>query len=290
MKQGTANPMDIMDTSGATANKLKQMYLNKNVTEKIDKVFAGVQKSANIFCTEFMVILPSEPGGIGNNLRFVEEDMEFKTSWENSSSAWIHPKPVRDIAFYDGDARLLPTAAFSYRDNYDYSSFGADYANYVGPDGASYLSAKATVGKEIYWMSAPGYPTAMTPVTFPRVQHYDEYTTQQNAVTVLVNAFFGINVNPNGYGYFGFENAKIPMAPNFVKPRYIGVPQESSRYTWGPWYLFNAKNGRAEVSIEDSLRPETFGNFTNLNNAGFAYAYTLLRMGQSNLLKNPDGI
>ncbi len=285
MKQGTANPMDLLDTSGATANKLKQMYLNKNVTEKIDKVFAGVQKSANIFCTEFMVVLPSEPGGIANNLRFVEEDMQFQTSWENASSAWIHPKPVRDIAFYDGDARLLPAAAFSYRDNYDYSSFGSDYANYVGPDGLSYLSAKATVGKEIYWLDNAGYPTAMTPVTFPRVQNFDEYTTQQNGVTVLVNAFFNINIQPNGYGYFGFENAKIPMAANFVKPRYLGIPQESSRYTWGPWYLFNAKNGRAEVSIEDSLRPETFGNFNNLNNAGFAYAYT----GLANIYASENG-
>jgi len=56
-------------------------------------------------------------------------------------------------------------------------------------------------------------------------------------------------------------------------PFRIAIPQRSNRYSWGPWYKYNQKNGKAEVERSEQLRPEVFGgNMALLDECAFALA------------------
>ena len=56
-------------------------------------------------------------------------------------------------------------------------------------------------------------------------------------------------------------------------PFRITIPQRSNRYSWGPWYKYNQKNGKAEVERSEQLRPEVFGgNMALLDECAFALA------------------
>ena len=112
------------------------------------------------------------------------------------------------------------------------------------------------------------------------MRNYDSLTTPDFGLTVLANLFFGINVPPERYIGPGKQSVQISIPPAIVLPTSIGVPQESSRYTWGPWYAFSADNGKAEVEIDASMRPETFGNSFLMDQSGFGSVFSgLARLG-----------
>ena len=61
----------------------------------------------------------------------------------------------------------------------------------------------------------------------------------------------------------------MELAPAFYKPWYAGVPQQSNRFTWGPWG--SATNfGKAEVIFDTSFDPGQFGGIENMNRAALA--------------------
>ena len=58
---------------------------------------------------------------------------------------------------------------------------------------------------------------------------------------------------------------------SYLHPFRITIPQKSNRYSWGPWYKYNQKDGKAEVEKNSQLTPETFGgNMALLDEAAFA--------------------
>ena len=71
-----------------------------------------------------------------------------------------------------------------------------------------------------------------------------------------------------GDGEMGFMN---PVFPVPAHPFRITIPQKSNRYSWGPWYKYSQKRGKAEVETNDQLRPEVFGgDMVLLDQCGFA--------------------
>ena len=68
------------------------------------------------------------------------------------------------------------------------------------------------------------------------------------------------------------------MGPVHLIPDMFGLAQQSNRYNWGPWWKSSkpdgsATTGRAEVAFEANLKPETFGGWSGLDDAGWAYAH-----------------
>jgi hypothetical protein len=53
------------------------------------------------------------------------------------------------------------------------------------------------------------------------------------------------------------------------KPWYAGIPQQSNRFTWGPWSQ-TANFGKAEVTFDQSYHPGVYGGIDNMNRAAMA--------------------
>jgi hypothetical protein len=102
-----------------------------------------------------------------------------------------------------------------------------------------------------------------------QLRDYDDLTTPDFGLTVLAEHFFGITIPPENYIGPGKQSVQISIPPAIVLPHSVGVPQESTRYTWGPWFAFSADNGKAEVEVDASMRPETFGSTLLMDTTGF---------------------
>ena len=99
-----------------------------------------------------------------------------------------------------------------------------------------------------------------------------------------INARGGQRSNIMALG-LGFNAAFTQLYPKAVRPWSVSLAQQSNRYSWGPWYLFSQKNGKAEVSLESSLVPSTFGSIKKMDEAGFTLAYA----GTANLYASETG-
>jgi len=269
MSINQASPYFIQDTSGRTGLLLAKFFNNQAVSQDKDKIFSAVQRAGSEFYgKQFLVALPYEEGGFANNLRWIDEDKKYESSWDIADSAWREDTPIKDVSFYDGEGKLLSVATWPITNDYDYSSFGSNYARTVGGN----IASKATVNKDILWLDF-GYGTKpYATITCDQVMAYDSMVTARNAVTWLALLVANEYVNPKNYGMYGFGDAQIPLGPVPTAPNIVGIPQQSNRYSWGPWYKYAALNGKAEVQVEESLRPETFGNAAKMDESGFTYA------------------
>lgn len=121
-------------------------------------------------------------------------------------------------------------------------------------------------------------------VDVPSVEIYDSITTQSNAFGVLAKLIFqddtiigkGTKANyANMFGSDKFDGCAI--APAFLPPDAISIPQESTRHVWGPWWAFsnwdsgsvsgaiNGRKGKTSVTQSDSFSPHTYGSIKKLN-------------------------
>ena len=269
MKRNMATPGLIQDSSATTATNQARFFNNQNVSAEPDKIFSAVQKAGSeFFGKQFLVALPYEEGGFSNNLRWIDEDKKYESSWDIADSAWTEYTPIRDVSFYDGEGKLTAVATWPISGNNDYSSLGSNYAKTT----AGKIAGKLSVSKDILWLNF-GYGTKpYATITCDQVMAYDTYTTSTNALTWLVLLMAKVSLTPKTYGMFGGDNAKLPLGPVPTPPEVVGIPQQSNRYSWGPWYKYAALNGKAEVQVEDSLRPETFGSASKMDDAAFTYA------------------
>ena len=113
------------------------------------KIYNGVKKVADQFYGQvFLAPLPYEPGGIGNNLRWISEDVQYETSWDIAESAYTIEKPVPDVSFYDGEGKLKSAAIWASSSSYDYSNLGSDYSF---SSGGTLASSKGGPEKDIYY-------------------------------------------------------------------------------------------------------------------------------------------
>ena len=250
-----------------------------------DLIFQRVQKVAQEFYNKvFLAPLPVEPGGIDNNLRYITDEFQYEAAWDVSGSAFDETYPIYDVSFYDGDGKVKAAAFFpqnvnkvSYDQAIDFSELGPDYAAAELPGVLSSLLATTRGGPEgdILWLS--GLPHTICKMN-ATVRYFDGITTPWNGLNVLT-AYFFPDLYPNGISAAdwvgpGYKGLLFPIPPDVMAPIKFGIPQESSRYKWGPWYAWNAFNGKTEVINDDSLKPETFGGFYSLDQAAFSLAFT----------------
>ena len=77
-----------------------------------------------------------------------------------------------------------------------------------------------------------------------------------------------MNLPPQYYITPGKQVTQIKVPPLITYPKYIGVPQTSSRYAWGPWIKSASNTGKAEAVFDSSLVPESFGSVARMNQVG----------------------
>ena len=260
--------VDMAVTSAKRANKAYQAYAK----EQAQGFFAGVSKVAsNFYGQVFMVPLPMEPGGIDNNLRWIQYPYSYEASWEISESAWPTTFPTNDFNFYDGEGRLRSASTFPNSASIDYSPLGGDYAKTLTL--GEIATTKGGPDKDTFWLN--GTPWCIVRAG-AQLRNYDAITTPDFGLSWLILNFFpSIGwVNPNLYMGPGKQSIQISIPPAVVPPSIVGVPQESTRYTWGPWYAFSADNGKAEVEVDSSMKPETYGGVTAMDAVGFGSVFS----------------
>ena len=305
---------DLIDTSVENAQVFAQWlygydtpYSNLIAAQKeVEARWSAVSGAANQFYgTDFLVKMPMEPGGEENNFRWVRQDIEADYSWNIVSSAWCGSlsEEFPDKQFYDDNQRLKMTVVYPKLDNADYSVLQGAYmlmpqyesvATYEGvsPDldfnirfmNKSNFQAierpdtggenKDSAGKKI---TSQSNDTAFIKIKVPRVMWYDQWATQHNGFNALCNLVLGpyYGMIPVSYhNQIGFENIDMAMPPLPLIPYNVLVPQQATRYVYGPWFAFGAENGkkgRLDLIQDEMYAPETFGSTAKMNEVAESY-------------------
>jgi hypothetical protein len=281
MQNRSATPFDLANTSSSAA-KQWEIGEGKTIQEILDKIYNSVRRTADeYYGKKFLVAIPYEPGGFGNNVRFTSEDMNIISSWKIANSAWVEPKPIADLAFYDGDGKLKPYAVYPYGGDYDYSNISDNYIVHglsfvvAGvPIGGSVVVRDITVEPEINWsfFISGGLPYAVCSV--PKVSKKDKWSKKKGLEALYKDSPVGVitNSGPHSTG-FGHDVTNFSIAQAAIMPIAVGVAMESTRRVYGPWFHQGGVGGRTEVEHDTSLRPETFGSIILMNNAGVTKAF-----------------
>ena len=269
----------------------------KQAKDYTDKIWAAVQNTANNFYGKmFALLMPEEPGGIANNIRFINEDQKYETSWEAVDSAFDNADRFRDVAFFDTSGRTKTYVEWSYNSLRDFSVLGSQYAGYSGNMftqnfdqpaniGQGVASTGCSIEKSAYFFDVGGGLQPFVVMNAgQQVKEYDNITTPDFGLTVLSNYFFNIDIPPENYIGPGKPNTQIAIPPKVVPPFSFGVAQQSNRYVWGPW-IGGTLKGKSEIISDDSLVPESFGSVGLLNQAGEALA----RVGTAALAATETG-
>ena len=121
-------------------------------------------------------------------------------------------------------------------------------------------------------------------VKVPAVEIYDTVTTQVNAFGVLAKLIFrddsiiGKGTKVGYHNMFGSDKIDgYGIKPAYLPPSYISIPQESTRYVWGPWWAFNSwdkpdpsgaregRGGKVSFRQDSELKPQTYGSIDTMN-------------------------
>jgi hypothetical protein len=282
MRASTATVFDVGNTSSGAADQW-QIGEGQTLQELLDKIYNSIRRTADeYYGSKFLVAVPYEPGGFANNVKFISEDMDTASSWEVANSAWVEPKPIPDIAFYDGDGRLKPYAFYPYGTDYDYSNISDNYTvlgtSVIIPGGSvggNVVVRDINIEPEINWsfFKAGGLPYAVC--TVPKVIKDDQFSKKQGLEALYKNSPLGYitGSGPHSTG-FGSDAFEFQISPAAIIPTAIGVAMESTRHVYGPWWNQGTKDGRAGVEHDASLRPETFGSTALMNAAGVTMAFS----------------
>ena len=293
-----------------------------------NELFSDVLNTAeNYYGKTYFVLLPVEPGGIQNNIRFLN-DYDTESSWEMADAGWDPDFRVSDPDGYTDDGLLKAVAAYMPSTPAqrvagimkDFSAIERQVPYHLGAPvaGISQLigALNVEVENKIYWRNNPGYQqnnnpyddiSAMVHVTVPRVWQFDQYATLKGSLQSYVNwatdggdpawtanwtqvpgpvgahdtitdQDTGEVKLPKDFGKDPYtlwmsqsdSMSRLRFTPKAVRPFKISLPQKSTRYTWGPWYKYSSKKGKAEVEQNNQLKPEVFGSFDELDKAAFA--------------------
>ena len=139
---------------------------------------------------------------------------------------------------------------------------------------------KDSSGKEVSTNHMYGF----CKVSFPPVSIYDSITTQTNAFGVLAKLIFrddsiiGKSTKAGYQNMFGSESHdKAGIAPAYLPPDFINIPQESTRHVWGPWWALKgwntgdeasvsgARSGKVSIEKNELIRPESYGSIKKMN-------------------------
>ena len=281
MNNGSATSLDVANTSRAAAVQWA-ITTQKGIQETIDKIYESIKRTADeYYGKKFFVAIPFEPGGFSNNVKFLSEDMDAVSAWEISNSAWVEPKPIADISYYDGEGRLKPYAFYPYGSEYNYTNITDNY--YIdglvaivngNPIGGSVVVKDINIEEDIHWEEfvLGGLPYVLC--TVPKVTKEDRFSVKKGLASLYKNApvSYIINEGPHSTG-FGADTTNFKVAEAAIMPTAVGVAQQSTRHVYGPWWNQGSLSGRAEVENDGSLKPETFGSTALMNAAGITKAF-----------------
>lgn len=317
---GELCPNDLCDTTIENAENAalwlygdrvaNQTYAQRWVNARYNAV---LRAASSFYGREFLVAVPGEVGGKENSFRWIKLDQKQEDAWSLANSAWAGDNAsleFPDIKFFDEDGRLQPVAIYPNLENADYSSLNSDYGrttlgtNYGVLTGASLDTNFGTrcfdidgyaldKGGNIKKDSRGNPVRTKTTSGFVRVSVealpvYDSYSSYYNGFNSLCSLILGVDVLPNNHCLFGFSNLDFAMPPAMLAPEYLGVPQESQRYVWGPWFAFNdavGNVGRVEISEDSEMRPEAFGSIEGMNK----FASEIVRADLASLVESEEG-
>ena len=293
---------------------------NSRAKELLSEYYNAVVNAANKFWGKtYFVMLPVEPGGIDNNIRYKNTGKwDTESAWEIADAGWDPNHRVTNVDMYNNEGALKACAAYYGSRVEQGTKWRRDFGSiektveYISGGGTSLIASEIQVDKKIYWRTNPYFvqgsvnnayeqTTAMVHITCPRVFEEDAYATEKSGMDSLFAHIAGATaVGKLGYRGKGRKSPDVEtsagkgsnpatlltnhtglrMAPNAVRPFRISIPQKSTRYSWGPWYKYSVdpvtgdpiKIGKAEVAVDTSLKPETFGSKQLLSDAGFALA------------------
>ena len=250
----------------ATSLSAAQKALNTSLQEQSDLIFSAVNRVASNFYGQVFFM----PLQLDQDIKYIQEDIQYKLSWDIVDSAF-HPDILyHDPAFYDGEGRLKGVSEWPIAPNTDYSGFAGEWA--VSDDGYLIATTKGGAEKEVYYINGIPYVIVKSGAQVP---YYDSLTTADFGLSVLSYKFFGIWLDPAKYLTAGGNNLQLSIPPAVQYPQYIGIAQQSNIYSWGPWWAWRGGSvGKSEIVMDESLKPETFGGYDVLDLAGFAKATT----------------
>lgn len=261
--------------------------------EECDRIFTGVKSVAEAsFGQQFCLFLPNEVLTPEYNYYLPAEEYTYLKSWDAAGSAFDSRPVTTDIANFDAMSKVVPLVGFDLTcEGADFSNLGSEYSFSTGwPEVQNTIfSRKGKPEKEMLWSDFHGrwiliYNTGV------QIKYFDGLTTPDFGLTVLMNLFFNLDFPPANYAFLGKNSLQFACPPNVLSPNFFGVPQESSRFKWGPWLTLSSEIGfspfgKTEVQTNESLRPETFGSFEELNRIGGIEA----SVGQSQMQEVESG-
>ena len=279
-----------------------------------DRIFQAVSNTANNFYGKmFALQMPTEPGGLDNNIRFILEDQKYEASWQAVDSGF-DPGGLNggtrfsDVSMFDPNGRTKTYVEWQYSGARDFSSLASNFSWYQGPKGETgkywedgfdairniapagrgVASTSCSIENDATFFDDFSGETMANPFVIvnsgSQIEEYDSFTTPDFGLTVLAEYFFNITVPPEKYIGPGKAVTKIAIPPRVVAPRSFGIAQQSNRYSWGPWYGGDLK-GKSEVIQDESLVPETFGTVSLMNQAG----ETLANVGNAAMKASETG-
>ena len=260
---------DLLETDGNRARK----YFVKDARKRAQLIFKSVSQTASTFALqEFIVPLVSESPSYVQMAYVPPGDFEEIKSWEIGDAAFLQRRIVNDIKFCDGSGRQKSMITFPVVTNADYNALGGDHAPVTGPDlmagGSQIATVKGTPDKEQVWLGTTfGVPFKAGCTA----RYFDDITTPDFGLTVFAKYFMGVNITPAEIVSEGKKGTQFQIPPDILIPRYACIPQESTRYSFGPWGTISDEMsfaGKAEIEKNESLRPESFGGWDGLNIAG----------------------
>jgi hypothetical protein len=280
------------------ANQAKASVLPefKEAMAILDAIMNALGATYNEWGTKLLCPVPgfvsyySNPatGGTGDIIN--EWDLQgqaydfYPEIFAGNASTSIFNQP-QDASFYDDSGLKLAHVVFPFNPAlYNYSALPADsYAT----EGSS-LYVKAQIDPKYIWHN--GSPHAL--VTFPRVTYgplgfFDNRNFQDVDV---INACLAI-ANPAMYAKrelmtkgTGSADTRHATAPAIRMPSMAAIPQKSNRFVYGPWISVGGI-GKANFEQDSSLKPESFGNYQNMNDFGRLMAF----VGVSNMTTDEHG-
>ena len=298
LQKGAGNAYDTVVTSKDVGRKQYQ----KNRNKFADEIYQAVsQVASNYYCQQFLapMAVSSEEYTAWNQQNRVYLDpsagqVKEVRAWEIADSAFLENPVSGDLAMFDGDGKQKALSAWTNSGSYDYSSLGSDYAFGTKAFAGNIVSTKIDTNPESIWLGTNTRGTHWVPIKAgAQIKVWDYITTPDFGLSVLAAYFFGIKISPEYYLSPGFNGAnQFAIPPDNALPSLFGVPQESTRWRYGPWLTVAKRfggtyspEGKAECYADESLRPETFGGYANLQAIGSAIA----TLGTGQMASNESG-
>jgi hypothetical protein len=240
-------------------------------------LFRGITDCAfNYFGKKFLIRLPEEPGGIENNLKVFKEEISQVPSWSVSDSAWVENAPINNSDYYDSTGKLKAVAVYPHGSTSD-GKIGHPYSSDIA-QGMAYQELSFNDSISFVDLDGGGRSPYLLIDTGMQASAFDDFTTNDHALSkfLLMNMkrHLGAAVSDLNNMQLGSFGANFMVPRPIVAPLGIGIPQESERYSWGPWYNSNHLNGKLDFIYDGELAPESFGSIDAMSELAQAQADT----------------